>query len=55
MAAMASCELASGDLGNPWLDELPGVFAGAFLRHNRWRTGTHRPKDPKAFYLMKIR
>lgn len=32
MAAMASCELASGDLGNPWLDELPGVFAGAFLR-----------------------
>ena len=33
MAAMASCELASGDLGNPWLDQLPGVFAGAFLRH----------------------
>lgn len=23
---------ASGDLGNPWLDQLPGVFAGAFLR-----------------------
>ncbi|CAJ1400926.1 unnamed protein product [Effrenium voratum] len=23
---------SSGDLGNPWLDQLPGVFAGAFLR-----------------------
>ena len=28
--AMA-CE-SSGDLGNPWLDRLPGVLAGVFLR-----------------------